>query len=165
MKKHNVKSLADLRAAGVPIAWLTCYEYSFATALEATSLGMILVGDSGGMVALGYQDTVPVTMDEMIHLASAVRRGAPSKFLVGDMPKGSYETSDYDAVFNAMRFIKESGCDAVKLEGAATMASRAKAIFDLEFPSLVILGLLLSRRHSSEVTEYLAETPKKWKLC
>lgn len=141
MKKHNVKSLADLRAAGVPIAWLTCYEYSFATALEATSVDMILVGDSGGMVALGYLDTVPVTMDEMIHLASAVRRGAPSKFIVGDMPKGSYETSDYDAVSNAMRFIKESGCDAVKLEGAAAMVSRAKAIIESGIPVIGHIGL------------------------
>lgn len=141
MKKHSVKSLADLRASGVPITWLTCYEYSFATALEATSLDMILVGDSGGMVALGYQDTVPVTMDEMIHLASAVRRGAPSKFVVGDMPKGSYETSDYDAVSNAMRFMKESGCDAVKLEGAAAMASRVKAIIESGIPVIGHIGL------------------------
>lgn len=141
MKKHSVKSLADLRVAGVPIAWLTCYEYSFATALDATSLDMILVGDSGGMVALGYPDTVPVTMDEMIHLASAVRRGAPNKFIVGDMPKGSYEASDYDAISNAMRFIKESGCDAVKLEGASVMANRAKAIVESGIPVIGHIGL------------------------
>lgn len=141
MKKHNVKSLADLRAAGVPIAWLTCYEYSFATALDATTLDMILVGDSGGMVALGHPDTVPVTMNEMIHLASAVRRGAPNKFIVGDMPKGSYEASDYDAVTNAMRFIKESGCDAVKLEGASVMANRVKAIVNSGIPVIGHIGL------------------------
>ncbi|MFM1796493.1 MAG: hypothetical protein RL733_274 [Actinomycetota bacterium] len=141
MKKHNVKSLADLRAAGVSIAWLTCYEYSFATALDATSIDMILVGDSGGMVALGHPDTVPVTMDEMIHLASAVRRGAPNKFIVGDMPKGSYEASDYDAITNAMRFIKESGCDAVKLEGASVMAQRVKAIVDAGIPVIGHIGL------------------------
>lgn len=141
MKKHNVKSLADMRAAGTPIAWLTCYEYSFATALDATSLDMILVGDSGGMVALGHPDTVPVTMNEMIHLASAVRRGAPNKFIVGDMPKGSYEASDYDAVTNAMRFIKESGCDAVKLEGASVMANRVKAIVDSGIPVIGHIGL------------------------
>lgn len=141
MKKHNVKSLADLRAAGDPIAWLTCYEYSFASALDGTSLDMILVGDSGGMVALGHPDTVPVTMNEMIHLASAVRRGAPNKFIVGDMPKGSYEASDYDAVINAMRFIKESGCDAVKLEGASVMANRVKAIVDSGIPVIGHIGL------------------------
>ena len=141
MKKHTVKSLAELRATRVPITWLTCYEYSFATALDSTSLDMILVGDSGGMVALGHADTVPVTMNEMIHLASAVRRGAPNKFIVGDMPKGSYEASDYDAISNAMRFIKESGCDAIKLEGASVMANRAQAIVESGIPVIGHIGL------------------------
>ncbi len=79
-----------MKANGLPISWLTCYDYSFATALSESDLDMILVGDSGGMVALGYSDTVPVTMDEMVLLSAAVRRGAPNKFIVGDMPKGSY---------------------------------------------------------------------------
>lgn len=102
---------------------------------------MILVGDSGGMVALGYLDTVPVSMDEMILLASAVRRGAPDKFIVGDMPKGSYEASDHEAVKNAMRFVKEAGCDAIKLEGSGVMASRAKAIVDSGIPVIGHIGL------------------------
>jgi 3-methyl-2-oxobutanoate hydroxymethyltransferase len=102
---------------------------------------MILVGDSGGMVALGYTDTLPVTMDEMIFLSSAVRRGAPNKFVVGDMPKGSYESSDYDAVSNAMRFVKEAGCDAIKLEGSGMMAHRAKAIVDSGIPVIGHIGL------------------------
>ncbi len=124
-----------------PISWLTCYDYSLATALNLTGLDMILVGDSGGMVVLGYSDTVPVSMDEMIHLASAVRRGAPNKFIVGDMPKGSYEASDYDAVNNAMRFVKESNCDAIKLEGSGVMASRAKAIVEAGIPVIGHIGL------------------------
>lgn len=124
-----------------PISWLTCYDYSLATALNLTELDMILVGDSGGMVVLGYSDTVPVSMDEMIHLASAVRRGAPDKFIVGDMPKGSYEASDYDAVNNAMRFVKESSCDAIKLEGSGVMASRAKAIVEAGIPVIGHIGL------------------------
>jgi 3-methyl-2-oxobutanoate hydroxymethyltransferase len=102
---------------------------------------MILVGDSGGMVALGYTDTVPVTMNEMILLASSVRRGAPDKFIVGDMPKGSYEASDYDAVQNAMRFAKEAGCDAVKLEGGSKMSSRVRAIVDSGIPVIGHIGL------------------------
>lgn len=102
---------------------------------------MILVGDSGGMVALGYSDTVPVSMDEMILLASSVRRGAPDKFIVGDMPKGSYEASDYDAVSNAMRFVKEAGCDAIKLEGSGLMATRAKAIVESGIPVVGHIGL------------------------
>ena len=121
------------RDSGSTLTWLTCYDYSLATALNNTELDMILVGDSGGMVVLGYADTVPVTMDEMIVLASSVRRGAPDKFIVGDMPKGSYEVSDEVAVLNAMRFVKESGCDAVKLEGGTVMAPRIKAIVGLEF--------------------------------
>ena len=139
--KHNVKSLRELRHAGQPISWLTCYDYSFATALNQTDLDMILVGDSGGMVALGYGDTVPVSMDEMILLSSSVRRGAPDKFIVGDMPKGSYEGSDYDAIASAMRFVKESGCDAVKLEGGSNMASRAKAISSSGIPVIGHIGL------------------------
>ncbi len=141
MLKHNTKSLAEMRVAGHQISWLTCYEYSFATALNETSLDMILVGDSGGMVSLGYRDTVPVSMDEMILLSSAVRRGAPNKFIVGDMPKGSYEASDYDAINNAMRFVKEAGCDAVKLEGASAMTSRAKAIVESGIPVIGHIGL------------------------
>ena len=133
--------MAEKRVSRVPITWLTCYEYSFATALNQTELDMILVGDSGGMCALGYSDTVPVTMDEMIFLASAVRRGAPDKFIVGDMPKGSYESSDYDAINNAMRFVKESGCDAVKLEGGTKMAARIKAIAEAGIPIIGHIGL------------------------
>jgi len=102
---------------------------------------MILVGDSGGMVVLGYVDTVPVTMNEMIILASSVRRGAPDKFIVGDMPKGSYEVSDEVAVLNAMRFVKESGCDAVKLEGGTIMAPRIKAIVGAGIPVIGHIGL------------------------
>ena len=139
--EHNLKSLAEMREVGNPISWLTCYEYSFATALNVTALDLILVGDSGGMVALGYEDTVPVTMDEMIQLASAVRRGAPDKFVVGDMPKGSYEASDYEGVKNAMRFVKEAGCDAIKLEGAGVLANRAKAIVESGIPVIGHLGL------------------------
>lgn len=139
--KHSVKSLYEKRTKFEPISWLTCYEYSFATALNMTNLDMILVGDSGGMVALGYKDTLPVTMDEMILLSAAVRRGAPNKFVVGDMPKGSYESSDYDAVSNAMRFVKEAGCDAIKLEGSGMMAHRAKAIVDSGIPVIGHIGL------------------------
>jgi len=139
--KHNIVSLNQKRVSGDPISWLTCYDYSLATALNVTELDMILVGDSGGMVVLGYSDTVPVSMDEMIHLSSAVRRGAPDKFIVGDMPKGSYEASDYDAVNNAMRFVKESSCDAIKLEGSGVVASRAKAIVEAGIPVIGHIGL------------------------
>jgi 3-methyl-2-oxobutanoate hydroxymethyltransferase len=139
--KHTLRSLQEMKHSKTPISWLTCYEYSFATALNATDLDMVLVGDSGGMVSLGYLDTSPVTMNEMIQLASSVRRGAPDKFIVGDMPKGSYEASDSDAVRNAMRFMKESSCDAVKLEGGTKMADRVAAITRAGIPTIGHIGL------------------------
>ena len=139
--KHNIRSLREMKATGLPISWLTCYDYSFATALSESDLDMILVGDSGGMVALGYSDTVPVTMDEMVLLSAAVRRGAPNKFIVGDMPKGSYEASDTVAVNNAMRFMKEAGCDAIKLEGAQSISRRVAAIADAGIPVIGHIGL------------------------
>ena len=136
--KENTRSLNEKFQNGEKLTWITCYDYSFATVIESTNVDMILVGDSGGMAALGYKDTTPVTMEEMIVLASAVRRGAPNKFIVGDLPKGSYEVSDEDAVRNALRFIKESGCDAVKLEGDnERILSRVKAIAD---SGIVVIG-------------------------
>ena len=136
--KENTRTLNKKFENNEKLTWLTCYDYSFARAIDSTSIDMILVGDSGGMVALGYKDTAPVTMEEMIMLASAVRRGAPNKFIVGDMPKGSYEVSNEDAVRNAMRFIKESGCDAVKLEGDnEKILSRIKAIVE---SGIVVIG-------------------------
>jgi len=136
--KENTRTLNKKFESGERLTWLTCYDYSFARVIELTDIDMILVGDSGGMVALGYKDTTPVTMEEMIMLSSAVRRGAPNKFIVGDMPKGSYEVSDEDAVRNAMRFVKESGCDAVKLEGDnEKILSRVKAIVE---SGIVVIG-------------------------
>ena len=136
--KENTRTLNKKFESGERLTWLTCYDYSFARVIDSTDIDMILVGDSGGMVALGYKDTTPVTMEEMIMLSSAVRRGAPNKFIVGDMPKGSYEVSDEDAVRNAMRFVKESGCDAVKLEGDnEKILSRVKAIVE---SGIVVIG-------------------------
>ena len=123
------------------LTWLTCYDYSFAKMLNETNLDMILVGDSGGMVALGYRNTIPVSMNEMIQMCSSVRRGAPDKFLVGDMPKGSYEVSNEIAVKNAMRFVKESGVEAVKLEGGIRMVNRVKAIVDSGISVIGHVGL------------------------
>ncbi len=124
-----------------PITWITAYSYPMAKAAEAAEVDMILVGDSGGMVELGYQTTNPVTMDEMIQLAKAARKGAPNTFIVGDMPQGSYEVSDEEAVKNAMRFVKEAGCDAIKLEGAKRMLSRIKAISQSGIIVVAHLGL------------------------
>jgi 3-methyl-2-oxobutanoate hydroxymethyltransferase len=113
----------------------------FSQAAERAGIDMILVGDSGGMVQLGHPTTNPVTMDEMVILARAARRGAPNTFLIGDMPQGAYEPSDRDAVLNALRFIKEAGCDAIKCEGGRRMAQRVRAMVDAGILVMGHLGL------------------------
>lgn len=130
MSKISSSKLLEMKVSGDSVSWITCYDYSFAVAANKSNVDLILVGDSGGMVALGFSDTVPVTMDEMIVFASSVRRGAPDKFIVGDMPKGSYEGNPLRAIDNAMRFAKEAGCDAIKLEGGLKMKSEVAAIVD-----------------------------------
>jgi 3-methyl-2-oxobutanoate hydroxymethyltransferase len=126
---------------GEPITWLTCYDFPTAHLQEQAGIEMILVGDSLGMTMLGYDTTLPVTMDDMIRHAAAVRRGAPNVFLVGDMPYMSYQPSNELAVLNAGRFMAEAGCDAIKLEGGEAMAPRIKAIVDSGIPAIGHLGL------------------------
>jgi 3-methyl-2-oxobutanoate hydroxymethyltransferase len=124
-----------------PISWLTCYDYPTAYLQEQAGVEMILVGDSLGMTMLGYDSTLPVTMDDMIRHASAVRRGAPTAFVVGDMPYMTYQPSNELAVRNAGRFMAEAGCDAIKLEGGAAMAPRIQAIVEAGIPAIGHLGL------------------------
>ena len=119
-----------MKQTGEPVTWITAYDLPFASAAENAGIDLILVGDSGGMVQLGYETTNPVTMDEMIVLAKSARRGAPNTFIVGDMPQGSYEICKEKAVENAMRFVKEAGCDAIKLEGGRRVIDKVKAIVD-----------------------------------
>lgn len=126
--KKNITDFNKMKLNGEKITWITAYDYPFAMSAEKAGIDMILVGDSGGMVQLGYKTTNPVTMDEMITMAKAVRKGASNTFIVGDMPQGSYEISDEDAVRNALRFVKEAGCDAIKLEGGERVYSRVQAI-------------------------------------
>ena len=140
-KKLNLKSLQKMKQTGEPITWITAYDLPFASAAENAGIAMILVGDSGGMVQLGYETTNPVTMDEMIVLAKSARRGAPNTFIVGDMPQGSYEISKEKAVENAMRFVKEAGCDAIKLEGGRRVIDKVKAIVDAGILVVGHLGL------------------------
>jgi 3-methyl-2-oxobutanoate hydroxymethyltransferase len=137
--KKSILNFKQMKKKGEPITWITAYSYPMAQAAEKAGVEMILVGDSGGMVELGYQTTNPVTMDEMIQLAKAARKGAPNTFIVGDMPQGSYEVSDEEAIKNAMRFVKEAGCDAIKLEGGLRMSSRIQAISKA---GIVVIGHL-----------------------
>jgi 3-methyl-2-oxobutanoate hydroxymethyltransferase len=140
-QKTTLPHLFQKVQQGEPITWLTCYDYPTAYLQEQAGIEMILVGDSLGMTMLGYESTLPVKMDDMIRHASAVRRGAPNVFLVGDMPYMSYQPSDELAVLNAGRFMAEAGCDAIKLEGGAAMAPRIKAIVDAGIPAIGHLGL------------------------
>jgi 3-methyl-2-oxobutanoate hydroxymethyltransferase len=137
-------TIADLRArkeAGRKITMMTAYDYPSARLVDQAGIDTILVGDSLGMVVLGYASTVPVTMDEMIHHCKAVCRGSERAFVIGDLPFMSYQVSVEQAVANAGRFVKEAGCDAVKLEGGTEMAPVAKAIVKAGIPVCAHIGL------------------------
>jgi 3-methyl-2-oxobutanoate hydroxymethyltransferase len=140
-KKMTLPRLFKKVADGEPITWLTCYDYPTAYLQDQAGMDMILVGDSLGMTMLGYESTLPVTMDDMIRHTQAVRRGAPNVFLIGDMPYMSYQPSVETAVRNAGRFMAEAGCDGIKLEGGAEMADRIKGIVSAGIPAMGHLGL------------------------
>jgi 3-methyl-2-oxobutanoate hydroxymethyltransferase len=128
--KINILTLYEMKKRGEKITWITAYDYPTAQFAEAAGMEMVLVGDSLGMCVYGYASTVPVTMDQCIVHAEAVCRGAPTCFVIGDMPFLSYQTSNEDAVYNAGRFLKEAGVDAIKLEGGVRVVDRIKAILN-----------------------------------
>ena len=140
-KKITLPYLFKKVADGEPITWLTCYDYPTAFLQEQAGIEMILVGDSLGMTMLGYDSTLPVTMDDMIRHTQAVRRGAPTAFVIGDMPYMTYQPSVETAIRNAGRFMAEASTDAIKLEGGASMADRIKGIADAGIPAIGHLGL------------------------
>jgi 3-methyl-2-oxobutanoate hydroxymethyltransferase len=140
--RRTVTELRSMKAEGKKISMLTAYDASMARLLQSCGVvDILLVGDSLGMVMLGYDSTVPVTMEEMLHHAKAVRRGAPDAFIVGDMPFGAYHTGERDAVCNGMRFMKESGSDAVKLEGGLAMCGIVRALVEAGIPVMAHIGL------------------------
>ncbi len=140
-KKVSLPDLFEKAGRDEPITMLTCYDFPTATFQEQAGVEMILVGDSLGMTMLGYDSTLPVTMEDMIRHAQAVRRGAPNAWLIGDMPYMSYQPSVETAIRNAGRFMAEAGCDAVKLEGGAAMADRVAGIAAAGIPVMGHLGL------------------------
>src|SRR5574341_523535 len=140
-KKITLPYLFEKVAKGEPITWLTCYDYPTAYLQEQAGIEMILVGDSLGMTMLGYESTLPVTMDDMIRHSQAVRRGAPTAFVIGDMPYMTYQPSVETAIRNAGRFMAEAGCDAIKLEGGRDMADRMAGIVKSGIPAMGHLGL------------------------
>src|SRR5436305_5500237 len=133
--------LAEKKRLGEPIVMVTAYDYPSAQVAQEAGVDVVLVGDSGAMTVLGYPSTVPVSVEEMLVLTSAVRRGLQTPLLVGDLPFGSYEASDEQAVATAQRFVKEGGCDAVKLERGGTSADRARAIVQAGIPVMGHVGL------------------------
>jgi len=140
-KKMTLPSLFKKAADGLPITWLTCYDYPTAYFQEQAGIDMILVGDSLGMTMLGYESTLPVTMADMIRHSQAVRRGSPNAWLIGDMPYMSYQPSVESAIRNAGRFMAEASCDAIKLEGGVEMADRMAGIVHSGIPAMGHLGL------------------------
>jgi 3-methyl-2-oxobutanoate hydroxymethyltransferase len=134
--------LLEKKRLGEPIVMVTAYDFPSARAAEAAGVDMVLVGDSGAMTVLGYPSTVAVELEELLVLARATRRGLHTPFLVGDLPFGSYEVSDEQAVRTALRFVKEAGCDAVKLEGGGPVSvARAQAIVSAGIPVMGHVGL------------------------
>jgi 3-methyl-2-oxobutanoate hydroxymethyltransferase len=140
-KKVTLPVLLEKMVRGQPISMLTCYDYPMAHLVEQAGVDMVLVGDSLGMLVLGYDSTLPVTMEDMIRHAQAVRRGAPTVWLIGDMPYMSFQPSVETAIRNAGRFMAEAGCDAVKLEGGAEVVDRTQAIARYGIPVMGHLGL------------------------
>ena len=140
--KKTILEFNRMIETGEKIVYLTCYDYLTAKYQERAGVDMILVGDSLGMVLLGYDTTFPVTMDDMIRQCQAVRRGAQQTFIIGDMPYMSYQVSDEEAIANAGRFVKEAACDCIKLEGAGpAILSRIKAISGAGILTMGHIGL------------------------
>ena len=139
--KNTVTTFQKAKDNGEKLTMLTAYDYSTAKLIDEAGINGILVGDSLGMVCLGYKDTLSVTMEDMIHHTRAVSRGVKNTLVVGDMPFMSYQSSVYDAVVNAGRLIKEGGATAVKLEGGATVIEQIKAIVNAQIPVMAHIGL------------------------
>jgi 3-methyl-2-oxobutanoate hydroxymethyltransferase len=140
-KRVTLTELAEMRALGEPIVMITAYDHPSALVVEQAGVDIVLVGDSAANNVLGYPDTVPVSVEEMLMLTRAVRRGLKTPLLVGDLPFGSYEASDALAIETAQRFVKQAGCDAIKLEGGGASAERARAIVRAGVPVMGHVGL------------------------
>jgi 3-methyl-2-oxobutanoate hydroxymethyltransferase len=140
-EQMTIPRIAEMKRDGEKIVMVTAYDYPSAQIAEDAGVDVVLVGDTAAMVVLGYDATTPVGMDEMLMMAAAVRRGLDKPLLIGDMPFGSYETSNEDAIRNAQRFVKEAGVDAVKLERGGPSVDRARAIIRAGIPVMGHVGL------------------------
>lgn len=141
MKNITVSTIKEMKQQGQPITMITAYDVAMSRNVNEAGIDMILVGDSLGNVILGYNSTIPVTIDEMIHHTKAVMRGNKTALVVGDMPFMSYQADIVDAIYNAARFLKETGCHAVKLEGGAEVAPLVKRLVTAGIPVCAHIGL------------------------
>ena len=144
-KKLTVPDIVAMKKDGRRISMMTAYDVAFARLVDRAGIDVILVGDSAGMVMLGYPNTVPVTMDDMVRMAASVGRGASHAVLVGDMPFGSYQTGPQDAMRNAVRFLKEAGMDAVKIEGGRETVDTVRLLVDNGISVMAHIGLTPQR--------------------
>ncbi len=144
-RKLTVPDVVAMKRDGRRITMMTAYDAAFARLVDRAGIDVLLVGDSAGMVVLGYPTTVPVTMDDMVRMAAAVARGASRPLLVGDMPFGSYQTGPQDALRGAARFLKEGGMDAVKLEGGRETVESVRALVDNGISVMAHVGLTPQR--------------------
>jgi len=156
----SINEFKQMKQKNEKIVMLTAYDYSTAKLVDEAGLPLILVGDSLGMVLLGYESTIPVTMDEMIHHTKAVTRGAKSALVVGDMPFMTYHTSVSDALRNAARFIQEGGCQAIKLEGGVVVAEIVKKIVECGIPVMGHIGLTPQAIHQLGGHKVQGKTPE-----
>lgn len=141
MAKITTLKLQEMKEKGIKISMTTAYDYPTACMVEKAGIEIILVGDSLSMTVMGEDSTVPCTMEQMIHHIKPVVKGAPTPLIVGDLPFGSYNISDEQAVMNATRLMKEGRCDVIKLEGGTVMQTRVKAIVDAGIPVMGHIGL------------------------
>jgi len=156
----TIGQLKEMKQKGEKIPMLTAYDYSTARFLDDTGIPIILVGDSLGMVVLGYESTIPVTMEDMLHHVKAVVRGTKRALIVGDMPLMTYHTSVSDALRNAARFIQEGGCQAIKLEGGEHMAETVRRIVECGIPVQGHIGLTPQSVHQLGGFKVVGRTPE-----
>ena len=156
----SITQIREMKQKGEKIAMLTAYDYATAKLIDGAGIPLILVGDSLGMVVLGYESTIPVTMDEMIHHTKAVVRGTTQALIVGDMPFMTYQVSVDDALRNAARFIQEGGAQTVKLEGGENMAETVKRIVSSGIPVMGHIGLTPQSIHQLGGFKVMGKTPE-----
>lgn len=156
----SISQIKDMKQKGEKITMLTAYDYTTAKIIDEAGIPLILVGDSLGMVVLGYESTIPVTMDEMLHHTKAVVRGTERALVVGDMPFMTYHISVSDALRNAARFIQEGGAQAIKLEGGVTVAEKARKIVDCGIPVVGHIGLTPQSIHQLGGFKVQGKTPE-----